>query len=151
MALIAISPIVLRDCLFTVAANNYESSVSGVVFTPTTSQVTWNGLTPDATFTFPGVTTWVCTVSYAQDWTTADSLSRYLHEHEGEEVAAVFEPVNGDPSVTANLVIVPGSIGGNVNEVAVGTVNLGVQGKPVVAPVVPVADEFADRDLDTFA
>jgi hypothetical protein len=136
MPTITVEPIVMRDSLITIGANDHQSACSGCTFTPTTSSISWYGLTPDSTHTFPGVTSWVCQLDYAQDWTTADSLSRYLHEHEGESVSVVFEPKNGDPSVTATLVITPGAIGGTVNTVAVGSVQLGVSGKPVVAPVV---------------
>lgn len=135
MAVIGIDPIVLRDASLTIGADSYESNVSGVTFTPSSSVVSWSGLTPEDTYSFPGVTTWTCDLEYAQDWTTADSLSRYLHENEGEAVTAVFEPKNGDPAVTATIVIAPGAIGGTVNTVAVGSVSLGVNGKPAVAPV----------------
>jgi hypothetical protein len=135
MAIIAVNPFILRDTLFTVAADSYEAHVSNVTFTPSSSVVPWQGLTPDASFSFGSIATWTCDLTFAQDWSTANSLSRYLFEHEGDEIAVVFEPVAGGPSVTATLIVTPGAIGGTVNEVAVATVSLGVQGRPVLEPI----------------
>jgi hypothetical protein len=136
MATIAVNPFILRDTLFTVASDNYEAHVSNVTFTPSSSVVNWQGLTPDATFSFGSTATWTADLTFAQDWSTANSLSRYLFEHEGDEIAVVFEPVAGGPSVTATLIITPGAIGGEVNAVAVATVSLGVKGRPVLEPIV---------------
>lgn len=136
-------PIVLKDCKLTLTTTgdtptpigDFEAQVSAVTFTPNASVSTFQGLTPTATFSDVAAATWTCDMSYAQDWNTAtdESLSRYLHEHEGERVTAVFEPVTGDPAVTATLILTPGPIGGTVNAWATGTVRLGVAGKPTVA------------------
>lgn len=136
MANIGIQPFILRDVLFTVASDNYEAHVSQVQFDPASSVVNWKGLTPTAVFSFGTSATWTSTLSYAQDWSTAASLSRYLFEHEGEEVTVVFEPVKGGPSVTATIIVAPGSIGGPVDTVGVATVTVGVQGKPTLEAVV---------------
>lgn len=127
---IALEPILLSDVLLTLGANDYQGSVSKVELAPSSSIVNWKGMTPSASYSFPTSSTWQCNLEYAQDWETTNSLSRYLHDHEGETVAATFEPKNGGASFTATLVIVPGTIGGAVDTVAVATVSLGVQGKP---------------------
>lgn len=135
MAQIAVNPFIMKDCLLTVATDSYEKHVSAVEFVPSSSTVNWKGLTPTAVFSFGTNATWVATISFAQDWATANSFSRYLYEHEGEEIEVVFEPVSGGSSVTATLIITPGSIGGAVDSVAVSTVSLGVKGKPVLEAV----------------
>jgi hypothetical protein len=110
----------------------FAKAVDAVTFTPSASTVSWTGLGGN-TFTDVTTATWACALSYPQDWDDEDSLSRYLHEHEGEQVACTFKPKSaGTPSVTATLVITPGAIGGTVNQVAVATVTLGVIGKPVI-------------------
>lgn len=134
MAQIDVKPIVLRDVLLSIAADDYEKHVSGVTITPTTGSVTWNGLTPTAAYSFPTSTTWALQLDYAQDWDTANSLSRYLFDHEGEEVTMTFEPVKGGLGWRVDVVIVPGSIGGQVNAVATATVTLGVNGRPTPVP-----------------
>lgn len=136
MVAIAVNPFIMRDCTFTVAADNYEAHLSGVEFVPTTPSVQFKGLTPASVHNFPGSSTWLANLAFAQDWSTADSLSRYLHEHEGEKVEVVFAPKNGGPSITATISVVPGSIGGQVDQVAAATVSCPVDGKPVLAPVV---------------
>jgi hypothetical protein len=134
MANIALDPIVMSNVLLTLGTDSYQKHVSSVEFVPTAGLVTWKGLDPDAVHSFATKATWQCNLGYAQDWETADSLSQYLFENEGDEVAAVFEPVNGGAGFTATLIIVPGSIGGAVDTVAVATVSLGVKGRPVLVP-----------------
>ena len=134
MAQIGVQPIVLRDVLLSIGADSYEKHVSGVTFTPSSSTVNWNGLTPDASFTFPTATTWTLQLEYAQDWETPNSLSEYLFENEGEKVTMTFEPVNGGAGFSADVHIAPGAIGGAVNAVATATVTLGVSGKPTLIP-----------------
>jgi len=131
---IEVVPIVLKNVTFKVAADEYQKNVSQVEFVPSASAVNWKGLHKDAVFTDIGSATWVCNLSYAQDWATTDSLSRYLFEHEGEAVDVEFAPEVSGPSFTATLLVTPGSIGGTVDAVAVGTVSLGVRGRPVFVP-----------------
>jgi hypothetical protein len=130
MTVIGIQPFVMKDCTLKIDSDNYEANVSQVEFVPSTSQVTWKGLTPTAVFTDSGAPTWVCTLAYAQDWESTDSLSQYLMDHANEKVTAVFEPKVGGASFTADVIIAPGNIGGTVDGVAVGTVTLGVDGAP---------------------
>lgn len=136
MATITVDPFILRDTVFQVAADNYEAHVSQVTFTPSSSIATFQGLTPDATFSFGANATWTCDLEFAQDWSTANSLSRYLFEHEGDEIVVTFEPVAGGPAISATLIVTPGAIGGAVNAVATATASLGVKGKPTLEPVV---------------
>lgn len=131
----ALVPIILNDVVFTVAADNYEGHVSRVEFVPTASLVTWKGLTPTAVNQFPTSATWALNLDYAQDWATAASLSQYLFDNEGTSKVVTFKPkkppTGTAPTWTATVIITPGAIGGAVDVVPVGTVSLGVQGKPV--------------------
>lgn len=138
MAIIAVTPIVLKDCIVSIDGNDYAAAINSVVFTPTASTVTFKGLKKGAVFTDVAEATWACALSFAQDWAEEESLSNYLHENEGDIVDAVFRPRSGSgPSVEAEIVITPGAIGGAVDATAVATVNLGVQGKPAVVPAAP--------------
>lgn len=135
MVQVAHTPLVLKDMLMSLGDNSYEKAISGAVFTPTAATISWQGGTPDSSFTDTGRATWVCALTYAQDWDTVGSLSEYLFDSEGAVVPALFRPKNGKgSSFSATLVITPGSIGGTTNSVAEATVNLGVQGKPVRIP-----------------
>ena len=134
MAQIGVVPIQLKNALFQVEADSYEKHVSAVEFVPSSSIVTWKGLHPDAVFTFGSTASWQCNLTFAQDWETEDSLSRYLFENDGEEIDVIFEPVNGGTGFSATLIVTPGSIGGALDAVAQSTVQLGVKGKPVLIP-----------------
>lgn len=132
MASINVAPLVLKDVTFTIAANGYEKHVSSVTFTPKSSTISWQGLTPSAKFTDVTAAEWTCVLEYVQDWDTLNSLSKYLFANEGTSVAVVFKPkAAGAPSFAANLVITPGAIGGKVNAYATTSVTLGSD-KPVL-------------------
>lgn len=134
MVVRVVNPFIMRDCLFQVEADNYEAHVSKVQFDPTSSIVGFKGLTPSSNVQFGTTATWVAGLDYAQDWNTAESLSEYLHEHEGESIDVTFQPVNGGRPITATLIVTPGSIGGAVDTVATASVSLGST-KPVLGAI----------------
>ena len=129
MPSIVVKPFVLSDVDLTLGDAGYEAHVSTAQFVPTTPMVVWKGLTPTATFTDVGAASWALNLSYAQDWATSDSLSQYLFDNQGQTVTCVFAPSAGGSSFTADIVILPGSIGGAVDTTAVATVALGVSGQ----------------------
>ena len=130
MAIINIQPLFMKDVVFSVGTDSYEKHVSSVMFTPATTSVSWKGLEPSATYTNVGTATWNVDISFAQDWETANSLSAYLFDNQGETKTVVFEPVNGGQGFTADIIIVAGAIGGAVDSYAETTVSLPVQGQP---------------------
>lgn len=140
MAQIDVAPIILRDVLLRITGvgsatgtGDFEKHVSQVEFTPSASVVNWKGLNPSAVFSYGTTATWTCTLAYAQDWETTNSLSMTLFDNEGEELECLFEPVTGGQGWEATLLITPGAIGGTVDSVAVASVTLGVVGKPAKA------------------
>jgi hypothetical protein len=146
MVAVAVAPFVLKDTIFTVGTDNFEAHCSQIEFTPSTSTLQWQGLTPSASFTDSSSPSWSATLSVAQDWTTPGSLSQYLFEHQGETVDVTFVTNDGAGSWAAKLIIGPGAIGGQVNAYAVATVSLGVSGQPVFTPVVVAAAAVQDTD-----
>lgn len=134
MTVIDIEPLILRNVELTIGKDDFAKNVSQVTFTPSTSEISWTGLALN-TYSETGTAVWKCTLTYAQDWGNAESLSRFLFNHEGEKVEATFRPVkNTGPSFKARLVITPGAIGGNVNAVATASVTLGCLEKPELIP-----------------
>ncbi|HEY9494605.1 MAG TPA: hypothetical protein VIR15_07115 [Intrasporangium sp.] len=134
MPAIASAPFVLKDAVLTVDVDDYEKHVSSVTFTPAMSVVTWTPISPSGVFSDSTSPSWTCAVEYAQDWTTADSLSQYLMDNAGQTKTVIFKPLGattGDPTFTATVIIAPGPIGGAVNTVQTGTVTMGVVGEPV--------------------
>lgn len=142
-----VQPLILKDVelIIEAAGDDYRKHVSGVTFTASSSQTTWTGLGLN-THTDASAPTWTCQLDYVQDWTSADSLSQYLMAHEGETVPVTFRPQAGiGPSFSANLTIVPGNIGGQVNAYATTSVTLGSD-KPVLIPAVPLAVDDVEGD-----
>lgn len=127
----AFSPLFLIDCEFEVGGTDYAGELSSIRFVTNSSQQEFRGLTPDAVYTASTTPTYVAEVGYAQDWETAGSFSNLLYDQAGETVAVTFKPKgSGTVSWTANLLLVPGDIGGDTNTFAESSVTLGSD-KPV--------------------
>ena len=129
----AFQPFILGASVLTIDGDAYEGQISGATFTPSASVTTWTAIN-SVTHSFTSPATWVLDLTLAQDWQDADALARYLHENEGEVVAAVFTPISGGETVTANITITPGAIGGGSAAVAESTVQMGST-KPVLSAV----------------
>jgi hypothetical protein len=143
MTVVPVKPFVLKDVTLLIGTDNFEMHVSQVEFVPTTQLQTWRGLSPNAVFTDQSAPTWACTLAYAQDWSTINTLSSYLFANEGQVKSATFKPDVNSPQAewAADLIMSSGSIGGTVDAFSVGSVTLGVQGRPVPTyPVLAAAD-----------
>ena len=114
---------------------NYKKHVDQVELAPSVQTGSWTGGGMN-THTDVSPATWQATIRYAQDWDTADSLSEYLFDHEGDRVPIQFRPRTGSGSTfTINAIIAPGAVGGQLNQVGTPTTaTLGVDGKPVRTP-----------------
>lgn len=144
MATLDVQPLVLKDIELTIGdgtPDDFRKHVSGVTFTPPGTNVqviSWTGLGANTHTdkTVPDGDDWTCGLDYVQDWDSTNSLSRYLYDHAGETVPATFRPRSGvGPSFTADITIVHGAIGGQVNAFATTSVTLGST-KPVLVPAV---------------
>lgn len=133
-----VKPLVLKDVLLTLGSgtDDFRKHVSGVTYTPSTSTMSWTGLGGN-THTDLSTATWTLGLDYVQDWDSAESLSQFLLEHQGETMAATFQPIAGTgPSFTSDVTITPGAIGGQVNAYATTSVQLGTTA-PVLVPPTP--------------
>ncbi|WP_419817003.1 IPT/TIG domain-containing protein [Glaciibacter flavus] len=142
MTQISPQPIVLKDVLLQIGADNFEKQVSQATLTPSASAQTWQGLSPTAMYADIPFATWQLELNFAQDHETAGSLSSYLLANEGLTVSGVLKPRAGfGPSYQVTLILTPGAIGGQVNAWAESKVTLPVRGKPtpVTTASVPVA------------
>lgn len=135
MAVINPAPIALNDIVLTVGSDNYEVTVSRVELVPTTNTVQWRGMTPTATYNVASTPTWTLNLDFAQDFVTANSMSEYLRTNQGTVKTVAFKPKKGatgaTPTFTIDALMVPGSIGGSVDTVAVASVSLPCNGQPV--------------------
>lgn len=132
-AVIEVKPFVLSDFVFAVTALGFQKAISQCEFQPQGGMVSFKGGTPDAQFTFATTPTWQLVLAYAQDWSSQNSLAKFLFNNQGQAVDATFTPVAGGPVISAKIVISAGPIGGAVDAVQVGSVTLGVVGKPTIA------------------
>lgn len=140
MALIAVKPFIMRDCVLSIkdgatTIGEFESHVSRVQFDPNTPIATWKGLTPTSVHQDVAATEWTVSLDYAQDYETVNSLAQYLLANPGKQVTAVFTPKKGTgaKTVTATITLVPGGTGGGVGEFATSSVTLPVSGQPALA------------------
>jgi hypothetical protein len=130
------NPLFMKDVDFTVEAVDYAAELASVLFETDSDQVTWRGLKPTSSFTQATPPTYTCTIRYAQDWDEPASFARFLYDNDGETVAATFVPRDGGPSFTANIQVISGPIGGDVDTYAESTVSLGSDRPVLVPPVV---------------
>ena len=138
MPVIDVKPVFINDLVLKLgSADEFQKAITSATLTPSTSNVTFQGGTPDASFTFPGATTWTLDVTFGQDVNTPGSLTEYLWLHRGEEVPFTLEPKAGGTSWAGDCIITPAAAGGAVSAVGTSTVNLGVQGEPT--PTFPTA------------
>lgn len=135
MATINPTPLYLKDVILTVGSDQFEKAISNAAFTPTVPTATFKGLSDDAVYTQAGAASWMVDLTFVQDWDSADSLSAYLFNNQGEEVTLTFKPKSlTGGTFSATVVIVPSSIGGAVDTYATSTVSLPMVGQPSFTP-----------------
>lgn len=136
MAILNVNPLVMKDVELLIGSgtpDDFRKHVSGATYTPTAPTQSWTGLGGN-THTDVGAPTWVLDLAYVQDWSSDNSLSRWLYEHQGETHPVELRPIAGEgPSFTSNVTITPGAIGGQVNAFATTSVQLGTDA-PVLVP-----------------
>jgi hypothetical protein len=122
----------LKNAILTIATDDYTAAISQIQFDPSVSPTVWRGIGGNVIKDTP-VADWTATLAHAQD-TANGSLTRYLLANAGQTKAVVFTPVNGGPAVSANVIIVPSTLGGTADgNLAQATVQLPVVGTPVFA------------------
>ena len=128
-------PYVLKDAVLTIAADDFTAAIAQAVFVP---QVQWLWSTHLGSVTaspvFAGIR-WTVTLSYLQDLTDG-SLTLYLLEHVAETKEVIFTPVAGGKSLRADVMIVPGQVGGVTNQLATATATMPLFDTPELGTVV---------------
>lgn len=133
MVAVAAAPIILNNVNVGIGTDSYEAACTQVLLTPTAPTVTWKGMTPTSVHQFTGAPVWTATITFAQDFASTASLSKYLlATAPGTKVTLTFDPVAGGATITATIVIQPGAIGGSIDTVPEATVTFAVQGQPVL-------------------
>lgn len=132
--MVSIAPAVINmnRSLLKVGADNYEKSVSKATLRPATPIAKFKGIGGN-TEKAAGTPDWMLDLDYAQDWTTADSLSQYLVDELGTTKVIELTPESGGKKATVTVLIVPGDMGGVVDTTTTASVSLEVIGQPVFA------------------
>ena len=133
MVAITGNPFKIADASFKIVADNYEAMISSAEIVPTASTSTFTGI-GGRKYPFVGKSSYVLNITFAQDWSTANSLSLMLFNGEGLTKVITLVPKAGGPSFTATVVLVAPNIGGAAEADAVSTVTLMVIDKPVLVP-----------------
>lgn len=127
------SPYALKNATLSIAADDYTAAVTQVEFAPSVATSTVRTIDGVA-HKDQSTAEWNCTIGFVQDLAPG-GLLRYLLDNDGESADVVFTPEAGGPSISATLVLSPGSIGGTAGaDLNVGTVAL-VSTKPVFTDV----------------
>lgn len=130
-----VNPLFMTNASVTIDAVEQADAVSNVTFTPTTSAIVFKGISGEATQS-SGSEAWAVSLTYAQDYSAADSLAMTLFNRAGETVEMVFTPTSGSgTTVTATVTLVAGAIGGAVDTTAEATAVLPINGRPTIAVV----------------
>lgn len=135
MAVVGLQPITLTRAVLAIAEDDFTAAVGEVTFMPEVTYewlpLSFSGYAP----VFSGVR-WVCMLTYAQDFTTAGSLTRYLIAQAAAVRTVTFSPVDGGPSVSAEAMILPGQLGGRAEDgVLAANVTLPLFGEPTLTAV----------------
>ncbi len=130
MAVVALTtPYSLKNATLSIEADDYTAAVTQVEFTPSTATSTVRTIDGVA-HKDQSTSEWTCTIGFIQDLDPS-GLLRYLLDNDGETKSVVFTPTTAGPSISADLVVSPGAIGGTAGaDLAVASVTL-VSTKPV--------------------
>ena len=130
MATVALTnPFALKNATLSIDSDDYTAAVTQVSFLPSVATSTVRTIDGVA-HKDQSTAEWSCTIGFIQDLDPG-GLLRYLLDNDGATKAVVFVPETSGPSISANLVVSPGTIGGTAGaDLAVGTVML-ASTKPV--------------------
>lgn len=112
-----------------IGSDNYTKGVDSFALVPTTPTAQHTDI-GGGVQSLTGVTTWVCQMSFAQDWASVGSLSKKSIEWAGQTKTIVFTPQTGAEIVTVDVVFQPSQIGGQAGGISKATLNLGINGQP---------------------
>lgn len=131
MRRVEVQPILLRDATLTIGDDDFSAGVGEAAFVPSAEWVTDVDLRGVVRASLTSVE-WTLALSHLQD-DAAASLTRYLLEHAGAVRATVLTLRAGGVAWAADVVMVPGPVGGTPDALLTASVTLPLVGSP--APV----------------
>jgi hypothetical protein len=121
------------------AAAEYQCNVKSAALTSEPGSVTsYRTLCPDGGFSSVAPSTWTLELAGPQDW-SAEGLSRFLFEHEGDKLTFHLDaygsdhvPTEDEPAMTGTCKAVSGAYGGEVDTYAEWEASMPVDGTPTL-------------------
>lgn len=114
-----------------VGTDDYTAHISAFEFQPNQPTSSVTDIAGTVT-NFGGKSGYALAIGLFQDWETANSLSLYLFDHDGEDMATSITVPGG--TWAATVVAAAPHIGGTGNQPATSSLTLQVKGKPVFTP-----------------
>lgn len=131
MATIPIQPLMLKDAVLTVASDDFTAAFTSVTFEPS-PEWEWVDVFLGPSVPMLSRVRWVCRLGYLQDLTTFDSWTRYIDDNTGTTATLTFTPESGGDGVVADVLLIPGNVGGGATEQLSAEVSLPVVGAPTL-------------------
>ncbi len=130
MARIAAAPVMFK-AKFSVGTDEYTAHLSQVEFQPTQPTGSFTDISGETT-NFGGKSSWQLALAGTQDWATANSLSLFLNENDGEDATVTLEVPGGEWEATVVCAAV--NVGGSFGNPAAFQKTLQVKGTPEFTP-----------------
>lgn len=116
------SKFIVRFDNATTGGDDYAGSCSAIRAEPTGAASTFYGMKPSAVYSENGG--WQLTLTFADDYESANSLWSKLYENDGEQAVVEFWPHAGGVGFRTELTIRSGGIGGTTRQVATSSITL---------------------------
>lgn len=131
MAIVTAKPHLTLATEASFGTDDYHAHISQFEFQPSQPTASVTDIAGTVT-NFGGKSGYVLALGIFQDWETANSLSDYLFDNDGEDATASIDVPGGTWSAT--VVCAAPHIGGTGNTPAVSQLTLQVKGKPSFTP-----------------
>lgn len=122
---------ILKDISCTWGGGDYANQLQKARLVPETPTQTLRTLVPDGVVQDVDNPAWMFEMGGIQDWTDAQGLARYLHDHHGEEVEVILTPKSGGVTATFTVLAMSVPFGGEQGQWVLIDITLPVQGQPV--------------------
>lgn len=127
------NPFAINDADLTLGTNQFPNAIGACTLTPSYTNTMYptidGGEKP-----IGDNASWILQIDYGQDHITANALTLYLLEHDGEIVDFEYTPQGGGQGYSGSVLCRAGAIGGTAKTHATSSVQLPVDGQPTVVP-----------------
>lgn len=139
------NPRMLKRLRLRIGEDSFSGQVSNFALVPSTTTATWQGGTPEASYSDTSDATWLATMNVIQDYETETSLVRYLLRFQGRRALLEFQPLDAGSFVLYTVVTLAApQIGGAVNAFNEASISMGAM-RPLFA-----GDGYSTTPIEAF-